>query len=133
MYPRSSTREPAPVVEGDPTRIGNDSYQLGHGSAGPAADAGSFGEGHALTVAEGTDDSYEQLRPRTAQAQAAGMFTPIEARRKNILLPATLPWKYARVTDIMTLLESAFSQGQSWIGTDFVKLKGEALVKGLLI
>jgi hypothetical protein len=93
-----------------------------------------------LALKNSTDDAdgkafewFIQKDTMADQAQAAGMFTPIEARRKNILLPATLPWKYARVTDIMTLLESAFSQGQSWIGTDFVKLKGEALVKGLKI
>jgi hypothetical protein len=57
------------LVEGDAAGLDDDAYELGDGSTGPAADAGPFGEGHALTVA----DSYEHLRSHTALAQTAGL------------------------------------------------------------
>ena len=53
VNPCSATREPTTHVEGDAASLDHDAYELGDGSAGPAADAGPFGEGHALTVADG--------------------------------------------------------------------------------
>jgi len=50
--PGAPARESSPVVEGDSRRICHDAYELGDRGAGPTADAGAFGMGHALTVAD---------------------------------------------------------------------------------
>jgi hypothetical protein len=50
--PRPPAREPSAFIEGDSPSICDDAYQLGDRGAGPAADAGAFGMGHALTVAD---------------------------------------------------------------------------------
>lgn len=65
-------------------------------------------------------------------AASAGPYTPIEGHRTDIWGWATLPWKYVRATDLMTMQEHDFSQGQEWTGS-FVTEKANALLEGLRI
>lgn len=95
--PRAATGESAAVVQCDPTSISNDAYQLDDGSAGTAADAGPFGEWHALTVAEGPtptkNSALAQRTPRkrvsdgTRRKNRSGKRRQLFAERVNTLPP----------------------------------------------
>ena len=97
VHPGAPSGKPATHVERDARRIGDDTYELGDGSTGPAADARPFRGGHALTVADGptrTNNSglaQRPLRQRDCDGDQSEMPTRETevaiAQRENILPP----------------------------------------------
>lgn len=69
----------------------------------------------------------------SGNAQAGGPFTPIVARRKNILAAASLPWSFCWNTDLLTLAEYTTTRKQTWTDESFVTKRGEAILEGLKI